>query len=298
MFVVNVIVPVVLIAGAGYFFARLVNPDLTPFTRLSFYVLSPALIFQSMLTSSISGMTLAHVALFVFAVHGALLLLGSVGVRWTGWDADTKASALLSFTFSNCGNYGLPVLLFAFGDAGFTLGVVYMVVHQVYQILFGVSVASWRKGMNVRTVVWKVLTVPWLYALALALALRALSLELPLAIARPIELVASAAIPIQLLLLGMALAGAKVGSLIRQAAPISMAKLVVPPLLAWGVTAAFGFEGLLRAVLILEASTPTAVNALVLSLQYERRAELAASIILLTTIAGLATTTLLLWLLA
>jgi hypothetical protein len=152
--------------------------------------------------------------------------------------------------------------------------------------------------MNVRTVVWKVLTVPWLYALALALALRALSLELPLAIARPIELVASAAIPIQLLLLGMALAGAKVGSLIRQAAPISMAKLVVPPLLAWGLTAAFGFEGLLRAVLILEASTPTAVNALVLSLQYERRAELAASIILLTTIAGVATTTLLLWLLA
>lgn len=298
MFLVNVIVPVVLIAGAGYFFARLVKPDLTPFTRLSFYVLSPALIFQSMLTSSISGMTLAHVALFVFAVHGALLLLGAVGVRWTGWDADTKASALLSFTFSNCGNYGLPVLLFAFGDAGFTLGVVYMVVHQVYQILFGVSVASWRKGMGVRTVVWKVLTVPWLYALALALALRALSLELPLAIARPIELVASAAIPIQLLLLGMALAGAKVGSLIRQAAPISMAKLVVPPLLAWGVTAAFGFEGLLRAVLILEASTPTAVNALVLSLQYERRAELAASIILLTTIAGLATTTLLLWLLA
>jgi predicted permease len=298
MFLVNVIVPVVLIAGAGYLFARLVKFDLTPFTRLSFYVLSPALIFQSMLTSSISGMTLAHVALFVFAVHGALLLLGFVGVRWTGWDADTKASALLSFTFSNCGNYGLPVLLFAFGDAGFTLGVVYMVVHQVYQILFGVSVASWRKGMSVRTVVWKVLTVPWLYALALALALRALSLELPLAVARPIELVASAAIPIQLLLLGMALAGAKVGSLIRQAAPISIAKLVVPPLLAWGVTAAFGFEGLLRAVLILEASTPTAVNALVLSLQYERRAELAASIILLTTIAGVATTTLLLWLLA
>lgn len=298
MFLVNVIVPVVLIAGAGYLFARLVKFDLTPFTRLSFYVLSPALIFQSMLTSSISGMTLAHVALFVFAVHGALLLLGFVGVRWTGWDADTKASALLSFTFSNCGNYGLPVLLFAFGDAGFTLGVVYMVVHQVYQILFGVSVASWRKGMSVPTVVWKVLTVPWLYALALALALRALSLELPLAVARPIELVASAAIPIQLLLLGMALAGAKVGSLIRQAAPISIAKLVVPPLLAWGVTAAFGFEGLLRAVLILEASTPTAVNALVLSLQYERRAELAASIILLTTVAGVATTTLLLWLLA
>ncbi len=298
MFLVNVIIPVVLIAGAGYFFARLVKFDLIPFTRLSFYILVPALIFQSMLGSSISGSVVAKVALFVLIVHGALLLLGALAMRFTNWDGNTKATALLAFTFSNCGNYGLPVLLFAFGDAGFALGVVYMVAHQVYQIVFGVGIASWRKGMAVRKVLWQVLTVPWLYAMVLALVVRATSFELPVAVARPIELVASAAIPVQLLLLGMALAQARVGSLIRQAAPVSLAKLVVPPLLAWGASAAIGLDGLLRAVLILEASTPTAVNALILSLQYDRRAELTASIILLTTIGGIATTTLLLWLLA
>jgi malate permease and related proteins len=298
MFLVNVIVPVVLIAGAGYLFARLVKFDLIPFTRLSFYILVPALIFQSMLGSSISGSVVAKVALFVLIVHGALLLLGALGMRLTTWDGNTKATALLAFTFSNCGNYGLPILLFAFGDAGFALGVVYMVAHQVYQIVFGVGIASWRKGMAIRKVLWQVLTVPWLYAMVLALVVRATSFELPVAVARPIELVASAAIPIQLLLLGMALAQARLGSLIRQAAPVSLAKLIVPPLLAWGTAAALGLDGLLRAVLILEASTPTAVNALILSLQYDRRAELTASIILLTTLGGVATTTLLLWLLA
>jgi predicted permease len=298
MFLVNVIVPVVLIAGAGYFFARLVKFDLTPFSRLSFYVLVPALIFQSMLSSSISGAVLADVGLFVLIVHGALCVLGALGMRFTKWDGNTKATALLAFTFSNCGNYGLPVLLFAFGDAGFALGVVYMVAHQVYQIVFGVGIASWRKGMAVRKVLWQVLTVPWLYAMVLALVVRATSFELPVALARPIELVASAAIPVQLLLLGMALAQVRGCSLIRQAAPVSLAKLTLPPLLAWGASTALGLEGLLRAVLILEASTPTAVNALILSLQYDRRSELAASIILLTTLGGVATTTLLLWLLA
>jgi len=298
MLLVNVIVPVILIAGAGYLFAKLTRFDATPLTRLSFYILSPALIFQSMLSSSLSGTTLSQVVIFVFAAHGALLLLGAVGVRWTGWDADTKASALLSFTFSNCGNYGLPVLLFAFGEPGFTLGVVYMVAHQVYQTLFGVGVASWRKGMSPLAMARQLLAVPWLYAVALGLVARATSFELPTVLARPVELVAAAAIPIQLLLLGMALAGAKVGHLVRQATPVSLAKLVVPPLLAWGLCAVLGYDGLLRAVLILEASTPTAVNALVLSLQYNRRPELTASIILLTTIGGVATTTLLLWLLA
>ncbi len=297
MLLIDVIVPVIIIAGAGFLFARFTHFDVALLTKLTFYVLSPALIFNSMLDPSISAMTLANVTLFVFIVHGALLLLAVLGVRWTNWDADTRTSALLSFTFSNCGNYGLPVLLFAFGEAGFTLGVVYMVAHLVYQIIFGVGIASWRKGMSIRALLGKVLSVPWLYAVILAAVVRLTSFDLPPAINRPVELLATAAIPVQLLLLGMSLATARIGSLLRPAVSISLAKLIIPPFLAWGVTAALGFHGLFRAVLILEASTPTAVNALILSLQYRRRSELSASVVLLTTIGGVVVTSLLLWLL-
>jgi len=73
--------------------------------------------------------------------------------------------------------------------------------------------------------------------------------------------------------------------------------LLIPPILAWGVTAALGLEGLLRVVLIVEASTPTAVNALILSLQYDRRPDLTASVVLLTTVGNLATMSVLLMLL-
>ncbi len=298
MVLVNVIVPVILVAGAGYLFARWTKVDVAALTKLSFYVLSPALIFQSMLGSTISGATVARVGLFVLLVHGVLLLLGLVAGRAKSWDTDATASVAMSLSFTNCGNYGLPVLLFAFGDAGFTLGVVYMVAHQVFQIPFGVGVASWRKGMKLRTLAWKVLTVPWIYAMVAALAVRTFSVDLPVALARPIDLVAQATIPIQLLVLGMALAEVKVGKLFRVAVPVSAAKLILPPLLAWGACALLGLDGLLRAVLILQASTPTAINALILSLQYKRRPDLTASIVLLTTIGGIATTTLLLWLLA
>jgi predicted permease len=298
MVLVDVIIPVVLVAGAGFLFARLIRFDTTALTKLTFYILGPALIFNSMLSPSISATSLGQVTLFVFAVHGALLILGGLGVRFTGWDTDTKTAAVLSFTFNNCGNYGLPVLLFAFGEAGFTLGVLYMVVHQVYQIFFGVGIASWRKGMSIGALLGKILAVPWLYAVVLAAVVRLTSFDLPVALARPIELVAAAAIPVQLLLLGMSLARVQVGSLFRKAAPVSLAKLVIPPFLAWGLAAALGLHGLMRAVLIIEASTPTAVNALILSLQYRRRPELSAAIVLLTTLGGVGVTTLLLWLLA
>ena len=297
MVLVNVIVPVIIVAGAGFLFARLTHCDAMPLTRLSFYILTPLLIFHSMLNRSVLMADLVDVALFVLIVHGLLTLVGFLGVRWTGWDADTKTSAILSLSFNNCGNYGLPVLLFAFGDAGFTLGVVYMVAHMVYQIVFGVGIASWRKGMKIRDLLLTILRVPWLYAFALAMVVRLLAFELPIALARPVELVAGAAIPVQLLLLGMALARVRIGSLLRQAVPISLTKLILPPLLAWGLTTILGFDGLLRTVLILQASAPTAVNALILSLQFERRSELTASVVLLTTLGGLGVTSLLLWLL-
>ena len=293
----NVIVPVILIAGAGFFFARLTHVDAKPLTRLSFYILTPALIFHSLLNRSVSLIDLGDVALFVLILHGLMTLIGTIGVRWTSWDADSKASAVLSLSLNNCGNYGLPILLFAFGDAGFTLGVLYMVTHMMYQIVVGVSIAGWRKGMKIRNILLTILKVPWLYAFLLAMIVRLVEFELPLLLARPIELVAGATIPIQLLLLGMALSRVRIGKLLRQAVPISLAKLILPPLLAWGLTTILGVEGLLRAVLILQASAPTAVNALILSLQYERRSDLTASVVLLTTLGGLGVTSLLLWLL-
>ena len=113
----NVIVPVVIVAGAGFLFARLTRLDGTLLTRLSFYILTPSLIFHSMLSRSVPMTDLADIALFVLVFHGLLTLIAFVGVRHSGWDVDTKTAAILSFSFNNCGNYGLPVLLFAFGEA-------------------------------------------------------------------------------------------------------------------------------------------------------------------------------------
>lgn len=45
----------------------------------------------------------------------------------------------------------------------------------------------------------------------------------------------------------------------------------------------------MRSVLIVEASTPAAVNSLILSLQYNRRPDLVSPVVFLTTIGNLAT---------
>jgi len=297
MVFVNVIVPVALVAGIGFLFGRCTKLGTTFLTKLSFYILTPALIFHSLISHSIAANDLTSTVVFVAIVFATLFSFSLLGTRLLGWDKDTSAASVLSLCLNNNANYGLPVLLFAFGEAGFTLGVIYMVTQMAFVVVFGVGVASWKKGMSVRRLLFSILKVPWFYAFTLALLARTFSISLPLPVSRPIELLAQAAIPIQLLLLGMALSKVRIEGLLCQAAILTVAKLLVPPLLAWGVAAALGLEGLLRAVLIVQASTPSAVNALVLSLQYQRRPQLTATVVLLTTVGNLATMSILLTLL-
>lgn len=298
MIFADVILPVFLVAGAGYGIAKLTRLDPTILTKIVFHLLTPALIFHVLYTRPVTGGELTDTLLFVFLFHGLLFGIGYLGAYGTHADRDTRAATMLTLSLSNTGNYGLPILLFAFGDKGFALGMLYILGHMAFQITFGVGTAAWDKESGLWRIPLNLLKVTWIYAFALALILRGTGTTLPLPIDRPIELLAQAAIPVQLLLLGVQLAQVQLRGVLREAIPLSAAKLIVPPLLAWGLTALLGIHGLLRAVLIVEGSTPSAVNSLILALQYNRRPDLVSSVVLLTTVGNIVTMGVLLTLLA
>jgi len=289
MIFVNVLLPVFLVAGGGYAVAKLTRIDPTILTKIVFYLLTPALIFHVLYTRPVTGGELTETLLFVFLLHGLLFVIGHLGASGMHADRDTRAATVLTLSLSNTGNYGLPILLFAFGEKGFALGMLYILGHMAFQITFGVATAAWRKGVSIWRVPLNLLKVPWIYAFGLALVLRGTGTTLPIPIDRPIELLAQAAIPMQLLLLGIQLGQVKLKGIMGEALPLAAAKLILSPLLAWGLTSALGIHGFLRAVLIVEGSTPSAVNSLILALQYNRRPELVSSVVLLTTVGNIVT---------
>jgi predicted permease len=290
----NVLLPVFLIALTGYAFGRFTHFDVTPLTKVAFYLLAPALIFHGLYTSTTSGGEIGTIVLFVALLHFGLFGLGWLGTRALGWETDSRVATILSLSNNNTASYGLSVLLFAFGEQGFALGVVYMLALLVFQMIFGVGIAAWKEGSSINRLFLNVLKVPWFHALALAFLFRGIGVQLPQPLLAPIELVSRAAIPVFLLVLGIQLAQIKFGGVFFRAGLIASAKLILPPLLAFGLVTVLGVEGLLRTVLIIEASTPTAVNTLILALQYHRDPDLVASVVLLTTLGSVLTMGLLL----
>jgi len=257
-------------------------------------VFGPALIFRSVYTADLTTRDAGGIALFVFILHIILFIAARVLAHVCRWDDETTAASSLGITLGNYGTYALPFVVFAFGESALPYAVLFFVCSVLCQSTMGVAIAAWRRGQRPWRALLSVFRVPWVYAFAVAAGLRLLDWELPHAMARPMELVAAGAIPMQLLLLGMELSRLQLRTLSTLTVGISAARMVIAPVTALLISLCLGLEGLVASVLIVQAAMPSAINSMILAVRYGRRPELAAGVVLVTTLLSLGTLTLIL----
>ena len=157
----------------------------------------------------------------------------------------------------------------------------------------GGGAARWRRLLGA-------FRFPYVYAVGFAVLLRSAgpSFALPAAIARPIQLLGDMWIPLMLVLLGMELVRIRIAHVWRKASLLAALKLILPPLLAFGLVTLFRIDGLVRDVLIVQSAMPTAVNGLLLARQFNVRPDLVASVLMLSTLGSIVTIAVLLGFLA
>lgn len=285
----NVLWPIFAIFGIGYALGKWGLPP-QPVARLSFWALMPAMIFISLYESAISpgvfGLIFLFVLLFSLAMWGIAYLFG----RLLWLEPHSQAGVALTLIFTNCGNYGLPFLLFSLGQEAFDLGIVYLISQTILLSTLGILIASSAERFSFKSFA-EVLKTPLLYAVAAGLALRESGLSLPEYLFRPLSMLSQAAIPVLMILLGLQLSQVRLGSRLklRGVGWATALRLLGAPLLSWVILTLLDINGLLATVLLIESSTPAAVNSLLLAMEYERDSELVSSIVLLTTVLSSAT---------
>jgi malate permease and related proteins len=288
------VLPVFLVAGAGYLLARSMKLDGRTLGRMLFYLATPALVFRSLYQMELSYAALGQTAIVVVGVVVAAGLLGFLA----GYDQDRRhrAALVLTSAISNNGNMGISICFFAFGQPGLALGSIYYVISSFLGNTLGVVVAS-AGERSIASALKNSLRVPVLYATIAGLALNSSGIELPVSLFRAVDLLANAAIPGMLVLLGMQLQSATLfreQSVVLRSAAIC---LLAAPLVAWQLCLLLGVAGVTRNVLILQAAMPTATMSAVLATEYDTAPALVATVILFTTLASMVTLSFLLWLL-
>lgn len=290
----TIVVPIVVVASIAFLLAkRRIITEQRPLARVSLYFFSPALAFVSLSKSTVNTSDVVSIVLFVVlmaVVVGALCLILA---RVLKFDRLTTSAFLLSILFVNAGNYGIPLVQFAFGAEGVARAAIYFTVNSVLSNTLAVYIAT-AGHSNLRKSLAAVLKMPLAYAALAGLVFNTMGWSLPGPVGHGIELAAAAALPVMLVNLGLELARAKLRDYDANVFLAVGIKLLVTPLIALGLAAALGMTGLTRSVSVIEAAMPTAVMASIIATEFQARSAFVTSVVFVSTLGSTITLTLLL----
>lgn len=298
---INVLGPVVAIAAVGAAVGPRLGIDLGSLSRLAYWVLGPAFVFNLFITTDLAGSVVVRLVLSGLAGMAAALAVGVLAAPVVGVGGRQRAAVLMTGAYGNVGNAGLAITSFALGEEALAAAGVLMLGINISGVTLGVALASsgdgarpapgdgGSSGSGLATALTRAVLSPMPLAGLAALAVNASGAEVPLVVARPVALLAGAMIPVMLFTLGLQLA--QTGG-IRLQRPVALAaglKLVVAPAAAWGAAIALGLTGDAVAAVLLQSAMPPAVFCVLVGIEYDLEPALVTDAVVLTTLASLAT---------
>ena len=277
------LLPIFLIAGAGFALARWRNASAATLTHVVFYALLPCFAFHLLITTVATGRQFGRMVLLALLVMLVMAMVGvvlSFALRLSRTEA---AAFLLVVMFSNGGNYGLPVVSFAFGEEALSYGTVFFLTGSVLTNTVGAFLAAAGRR-TFRTAIASVFRIPAIYGIAAAMLVLTTGVSMPAALLRPISMLSDAALPLMILVLGMQLerAGRPSRPLLVTAAVC--ASLLVAPLVALSLTSLFGVTGAARQAVVVLSSMPVAVATTILALEFDASPDFVTSAVFLSTL--------------
>lgn len=277
--VLSVIAPVAFLAAIGFAWVRRgLAYDVAFVSRLSMTLSTPCLIFMALVRSKVDPALLRDTVLASIVAYVVVGVVIWALVRILRLDL---AAYWAPLAFGNTGNIGLPVALFAFGQAGFDLAVIIFAVMAIISFTFGLWVVA-GGGNPLGS-----LKEPLVGGTILGSVFLVMGWDLPEWIAASLDLIGQMAIPLMLITLGVAIARLQPRAL-GPAFALCLAKLVICTAVPLAVGLAFGLPKVSLGVLILQVATPVAVTSYMLAAKYQASPDEVAGLVVASTLLSVA----------
>jgi len=277
------ILPIFVIAGIGFLLARKLQANVKTLSHVVFYALVPCLGFRLLVTSKMTGPQVGRMALMAILVTAAMGALARIVAIPFNLKRAELSAFLLVVMFSNGGNYGLPVVLFAFGTDALSHATMYFVTSSILTYTVGVFLAAAGRR-SVSQALIGITKIPAIYGIAAAMIVIAAGITLPMALMRPIGMLSDAALPTMVLVLGMQLERARVPERPSLVAVAVVLSLIAAPFVALGLAALLGLSGPARQAGVILASMPVAVVTTILALEFEISPAFVTSAVFVSTL--------------
>lgn len=265
----------------------------TGLTELTAKLLLPALLLGGTYRTGIPAATSWQ----LLAAYYLPLIVLFLAIAFAG--RGDGAGRALTATYSNNAFVGIPVVVNAFGEAGLTYAFPVIAFHSLvgFTLYYLLSPSSSSGGARVVRSLTGALKNPIVVSLFLGLGLNLAGVVLPQAVARPLDMLASAALPCALMTLGASLVSLRLARP-AEAVVATAIKLIALPLAVLALGAlVFRLPAQACAVLVVLSACPVGINAAFVIGADGKDTDPASSAILLSSLACAATIPGWLWLL-
>ena len=284
--IIDITLPIFLLALIGFFYSKRVNPDLSGSNKLIVDIALPILIFISLSAKSFDP---ASALTFTSASVGLILLSGLIALPLARFSGASPQAFLPCVMFTNVGPVGIPLIALAYGPESIAFSVVLLVISNVLHFTLGAGVMSGK-------VDWRMVYAnPLIWATVLGVFSSEMGWTLPTALHTSLTMIGNVLVPMMLISLGARLAGSQIKD-VRVGVQSSILILVIRLVATFLLLSFIPLQGMERGALILFACLPPAVFNFMLADKFQVEPNKVASSVIVGHIFSLVFLPLGIWL--
>lgn len=297
MYVLNSLLPIFLLIALGKGLSRVsfFSADFSRgLNRLTYWVALPALLLDNVTNATFSSGEVSRLSLLLITATAVTALAGYAVAFALKVEQRSLGAFVQGSVRSNTAFIGLPVILYSLN--GLTPGLealatVALAPAIVFYNILSVSVLlahSSRKNQSAGTVagifIRQLLANPLLIACALGLIFNAAGLKFPTAIQRSLATLGDTALALALLSIGASLSFKGIGNGVLRSVTAASIKVFIQPLIGLGLALLWKLPPVEQKILLIYLACPTAVASYVMADIFGGDSELAAHIIVVSTL--------------
>ena len=279
---IDVLFPVFFVIGIGYYLGKKDPKINTKFiTNFAGNVGTPAMIFYTITTTGVTLSVFIEHFIYALIAISCFSILGVLVLLILKKDAISELPPLI---LPNTGNMGIPICLFAYGEAG--LGIASAIASVIILLHFTVGVLLAKKSFSYKILVKN---MP-IYGILISVLFLYFEWNVPGYLENTTFLLTYATIFLVLMSLGIALTKLKVVSWLH-ASILGFIRVIFGPIIGFLIIKFFNISGMEAGVILIQSSMPSAIlTYLVGSMYSEKRVvDSVASVIVTSTLMSFIT---------
>ena len=251
-------------------------------TDLVIYLILPCNIVKSFMVP-FDGNTLKNFGVILILSVGIQIFCAILAKTLYRKVKDSHRPVLMYATVaSNSGFLGNPVAEGVFGSMGLALASVYLIPQRI--VMWSAGVSYFAKGNNRREVVKRVVTHPCILAVLVGIVCMLTQVSLPSFLDMALRDIGNCNTAMSMMVIGTILADVKPREILDRSILIfSVLRLILLPLVVYGVCLGVGIDGLVTGVSVLLTAMPAASTTAILAAKYDGDAIYASKCVVLTT---------------